>query len=52
MYGVSEEDMVHYRDVFVDTGNAGAQVSQQCHFSTEVLCVLLRVYVYFQRRGA
>eukprot|EP00731_Ephydatia_muelleri_P028175 Em0019g1048a len=26
VYGVSEEDMVHYRDVFVDTGNAGAQL--------------------------
>ena len=27
VYGISEDDMVHYHNVFADSGNTGAQVS-------------------------
>ena len=27
VYGVSEDDMIHYHNVFADSGNTGAQVS-------------------------
>ena len=31
MYGVSEDDMIHYHDVFTDSGNTGAQVHTYIH---------------------
>jgi SEL1 protein len=39
VYGVSEDDMIHYHDVFTDSGNTGAQV-------------LLGVYYMFGMAGA